>query len=406
LTIHGFYLVTCHPSQVTAFMNTAEVVIVGAGVVGASVAHHLAARGCRDVVVLDRGAGPGAGSTGRATGGFRAQFGTETNVRLSLLAREKLLRFEEETGVEPGFRQCGYLFLARSVEEMDALRAAQAVQRACGLDEARAVGPEEILELNPAVEAGGLAGGAYSPTDGFIRTLEILRGYTEAAVRRGVRVERGAEVVGFRKGRRGEVVSVLTSGGEIGAAHVVNAAGAWAAGVAELAGVELPVTPLRRQVAATEPCDLLPEEMPMTIFVEDGFHLRVRDGRVLLLWPDEPRGADPFDISFDESWLTGVVARAHARVPCTRGALIERAGCWAGLYEMTPDKHAVVGRAPAVENFYLANGSSGHGVMHAPALGQLLSEIILDGDAKTLDIRALRPTRFAEGEPNVAPDFL
>jgi sarcosine oxidase subunit beta len=387
-------------------MNTAEVVIVGGGVIGASVAHHLAARGCRDVVVLDRGAGPGEGSTGRATGGFRAQFGTETNVRLSLLAREKLLRFGEETGVDPGFRQCGYLFLARRRAELDALVAAQAVQRACGLDEARAVGPEEVCELNPAVEAGSLAGGVFCPTDGFIRPLEILRGYTEAAVRGGVRVERGAEVVGFRKGRRGELVSVLTRGGEIAAAHVVNAAGAWAAGVARLAGVGLPVTPLRRQVAVTEPCDLLPEEMPMTIFVEDGFHLRVRDGRVLLLWPDAPRAADPFDASFEESWLAEVVAKAHARVPCTKDAVINRAGCWAGLYEMTPDRHAVVGRAPGVENFYLANGSSGHGVMHAPALGQLLSEIILDGDAKTLDIRALRPTRFDEGEPNDAPDFL
>ncbi|MDQ3805396.1 MAG: FAD-binding oxidoreductase [Acidobacteriota bacterium] len=387
-------------------MRTAEVVIIGAGVVGASVAHHLAARGCRDVVVLDRGAGPGEGSTGRATGGFRAQFATAVNVRLSLLSREKLLRFEAETGVDPGFRRCGYLFLARGEAELAALHAAQAVQREQGLREARRVGPEEARELNPAVAAGGLAGGVFCPSDGFIRPLEILRGYAEAAARAGVRVEWGAEVVGFKRGRRGEVVSVLTKSEEIAAAHVVNAAGAWAARVARQAGVELPVRPLRRQVAVTGPFDLLPEEMPMTIFVEDGFHLRVRDGRVLLLWPDEPRAADPFDTTVEDGWLAEVVAKAHARVPCLRRAVIDRASCWAGLYEMSPDKHAVVGRAPAVENFYLANGSSGHGVMHAPALGQLLSEIILDGGAKALDVSALRPTRFAEGEPNAAPEFL
>ena len=387
-------------------MRFAEVVVIGAGVVGASVAHHLAARGCRDVVVLDRGAGPGEGSTGRATGGFRAQFATAVNVRLSLLSREKLLRFEDETGVDPGFRQHGYLFLARTRAQLEALEAAQEVQRGCGLREARAVGPPDIAGLNPAIEARGLAGGVFCPTDGFIRPLEILRGYTESAARLGVRFEHGAEVKWLKKGSDGRVAAVSTAAGEIAAGHVVNAAGAWAAGVARLAGVELPVRPLRRQVAVTEPCDLMPEEMPMTIFVEDGFHLRVRDGRVLLLWPDEPRAADPFDTTFDDGWLAEVTARAHARVPCTRRAVIDRAGCWGGLYELTPDKHAVVGRAPGAENFYLANGSSGHGVMHSPALGQLLSELILDGEARSLDIRALRPERFAEGDPNDAPDYL
>jgi sarcosine oxidase subunit beta len=128
---------------------------------------------------------------------------------------------------------------------------------------------------------------------------------------------------------------------------------------------------------------------------------------VLLLWPDEPReSADPFGTGFDDEWLAAVVSKAHASVPCLRGAEIDRAACWAGLYEMSPDRHALVGLAPGFENFYLVNGSSGHGVMHSPALGQLLSEIILDGAARTLDVHALRPTRFAEGEPNAGPALL
>src|SRR5438067_2337100 len=164
-------------------MKSAEVVIVGGGVIGASVAYHLAARGCRDVLVLERGARPGEGSTGRATGGFRAQFATAVNVRLSLLSRRKLLAFREETGVDPGFRQCGYLFIATGEDELAALLSAQAVQRECGLTEARGVSAETVARLNPAVECGEIAGGVYCPADGFIRPLEILRGYPEAATR-------------------------------------------------------------------------------------------------------------------------------------------------------------------------------------------------------------------------------
>ncbi|MFN2417030.1 MAG: NAD(P)/FAD-dependent oxidoreductase [Pyrinomonadaceae bacterium] len=388
-------------------MRTAEVVIVGGGVVGASAAYHLAARGARDVLVLERGARPGAGSTGRATGGFRAQFGTEVNVRLSMLSREKLLRFEEETGVDPGFLQRGYLFVATGEAELDALVAAQSVQHECGLLEARALTAEEVARLNPALNTEGVAGGVYCPTDGFVRPLEIMRGYAEAAAWLGARFEYGVSLEGVEVDANGRVRTLRTSGGEVSAGVVVNAAGAWAAEVGRLAGVEIPVTPLRRQIAVTRPTELLPEEMPMTIYAGDGFHLRVRDGRVLLLWPDEPpHGADPFETDVDEEWLAAVVSKARARVPCLGAAVIDRAACRAGVYEMSPDRHALLGPAPGLENFYLANGSSGHGVMHSPALGQLLAEHILDGDAHTLDVHALRPTRFAEGRANTGAALL
>jgi sarcosine oxidase subunit beta len=387
-------------------MRSAEVVIVGGGVIGASVAYHLAARGCRDVLVLERGAQRGEGSTGRATGGFRAQFATPVNIGLSLLSREKLLAFRDETGVDPGFRRHGYLFIARSSNELDALLSAQSVQHECGLAEAYAVSVDDIRHLNPAVETEGVVGGVFCPTDGFIRPLEILRGYAVAAARLGVRFEYGVALEGFRADSNGRIREAETTAGVIAASHFVNAAGAWAARVARLAGVEIPITPLRRQVAVTHPFDLLPEEMPLTIFVDDGFHLRVRDSSVLLLWPDEPKCDDAFDTSVDDEWLSEVVAKARARVPCLKGAEIDRDACWAGLYEMSPDRHALVGVAEGLENFYLANGSSGHGVMHSPALGQLLAEIILDGEARSLDVRPLRPSRFDEGEPNAAPEFL
>jgi sarcosine oxidase subunit beta len=376
-------------------MDSAEVVIVGGGVIGASIAYHLAARGCRRVVVLERERAPGLGSTGKATGGFRAQFGSEVNVRLSLLSRQKLRDLRDETGVDSGYRPCGYLFLADEADTLQGLAEAQAVQHATGLPEARMVTPQEAAELNPAISTDGLVGGSWCPSDGFIRPLEILRGYTEAAERQGVRFEYDAPVTAVHV-QGGRAVAVESPRFSLAAGAVVNAAGAWAGQVAALAGVELPVTPLRRQIAPTVPTGVLPDHMPLTIFVDDGFHTRVRDGRVLLLWPDQPATDDPYNHAFDPAWLPEVEARAHRRIPALRQVPVDRAACWAGLYEMSPDGDAILGPSVEVENLYLANGSSGHGVMHSPALGHLLSEIILDGAAHTVDVHALRPSRFAE----------
>jgi sarcosine oxidase subunit beta len=383
-----------------------SVAIVGAGVMGSSVAWHLASRGCRDVVLLDRGPGPGAGSTGRATGGFRAQYATAINVRLSLLAREKLLRFADEVGGDCGYVPAGYLWLASSQAELDILREARIVQHAEGLAEARAVTPDEIAAISPALRLDEVVGGAYCPTDGFIRPLAILAGYLEAAVRLGAHVEWGVEALDLERGAGGRVTAVRTSRGRVPAAAVVNATGAWAGAFATACGLDLPVTPLRRQVAVTVPTDVLPASMPMTIFAGDGFHLRVRDGRVLLLWPTPGVAGAPFEATVDPHWIDAVTAKAHGRVPVLAGVAVDREASWAGLYEMSPDKHAILGAAPGCENLFLINGSSGHGVMHAPALGQLLAEIILDGKATTLDTSPLDPSRFAEERLNPVSELL
>ncbi len=375
---------------------TADIVIVGGGVIGASVAYHLAASGTERVVVVDRG----DGSTARATGGFRVQFGSEINVRLSLLGREKLLRFEEETGVDPGYRPCGYLFVASTAEQLGRLREAAAVQRAAGFQGARELSPAEVLAANPAVSPRDVAGGFFGPIDGFIHPTEIQRGYREAAIRLGVTFLADT-VVGFRL-EGGRIVAALTAQGSIGCGTVVNAAGAWAGAVAALVGVPLELAPLRRQVAVTAPTERLPADMPMTIFA-DGFHLRVRDGRVLLLQPSPPAD-EPFDVRVDPTWVEGVTRTARARIPCLRGLPVESS--YAGLYEMSPDEHAILGPAQEVPNLFLVNGSSGHGVMHAPALGQLVSEMLRAGAAQSLDASPLRPSRFREGRPNPVRSLL
>lgn len=370
---------------------------------GASVAYHLAQRGCRDILVLERANRPGCGSTGKATGGFRAQFGTEIHVRLSLLAREKLLRFADDTGVDPGYEPRGYLFMVRSEAELATLRRAMAVQRAAGLHGVREVGVDEIRRIAPFVRSDDLVGGTFCPTDGFIRPLEIRRGYQEAAERMGVRFEYGvgwAHCLVDGDGPERRVTGVHTARRDVATRCVVNAAGPWAGSLGKRAGIEIPVRPVRRQTAVTHPFSGLPDDIPMTICHWDGVHLRMREGRVMILMHVDTPAADPFDTAFDPRWLDEVLPRAVYRFPCLAEATIDLDHCLAGLYEMSPDKHALLGQAPGVQGLYLINGSSGHGVMHSPALGQLLSEIIVDGRAHSLDVTALRPSRFAEGRPN------
>ena len=377
-----------------------DVVVVGAGVIGASVAWHLSRLGVR-TLLLEREPEPGKGSTGRATGGFRAQYGTDINVRLSLLSREKLRRFIDDTGVDPGYDPRGYLWLARTEAQLDILCGAQDVQRAAGLVEASMLDLGQIREVNPYIRIDGLAGAAFCPTDGYIRPLDILRGYL-----RGAQVRTSARVTGLRRrGSRIEAVQ-LADGSEIAAGAVVDAAGPWAGPVARLAGVDVPVAPLRRQVGSTIDTEVLPAAMPMTVWVEDAFHVRARDGRVLLVWPTPGDPRDPESTAVEQDWLEQVREKAAERVPALAGIPVDPARSWAGLYEMSPDQHALLGRAPECDNLYLCNGSSGHGVMHSPALGQLLAEIIVHGQSRSLDVEALRPSRFAEGRPNRAPQIL
>jgi sarcosine oxidase, subunit beta len=353
----------------------AEFVIAGAGVVGASIAFHLAQRGCRDVLVLDRADDFGAGSTAKATGGFRAQFDNETEVRMSLLSREKLHSLESDTGVDSGYQPHGYLFLACNDNDLTILRDAQRVQHACGLHEARMVTADEARVLSPAAAGdASVIGGAFCPTDGFLRPMNVLRGYADAARRMGVRFAFGVELRELRS-QGSRVVAAETSQGAVHGSVFINAMGAWAGA---------PVTPVRRNVAATVPTDVFDEPLPMTIWSGDWYHLRVRDGRVLLLWPDDP----PVD---DDAWLAEVLRKTRERVPLLADVAIgERRS---GLYEMSPDEHALLGRSATYDNLYLATGSSGHGVMHAPATGQLLAELLID-DATSIDISALSPARF------------
>lgn len=387
-------------------MRRAAVAIVGSGVIGASIAYHLAKRGVRDILVLDRGRVPGEGSTGRATGGFRAQFSSTVNVRLSLLAREKLRVFDEEIGVDPGYAPSGYMWIASTDDALDDLRAALIIQRSAGLTEAEELAAKDIGQLNPAVSLEGVLGGTWCPADGFIAPMQMLRGYIASATRGGVNFEWGIEVNEIVLGKDGSARELSTSRGPITVDAVVNAAGAWAGMIPCGTRGGPPVTPLKRQVAVSEPTEILPAAMPMTIFAESGFHLRVRDGRVLLIGPTPEAKDNSLETGADDEWVASVQAEAVRRVPLLRDLRIDRNACYAGYYEMSPDKHAIIGPAPSCDNLFFANGSSGHGVMHSPAIGQLLAEFICDGVASSLDVSELRPTRFSERAPNRPVELL
>ncbi|OGU30578.1 MAG: hypothetical protein A2X67_12250 [Ignavibacteria bacterium GWA2_55_11] len=376
--------------------RTSDVLILGAGVTGASLAFRLAERGM-SVTVIDAGEDVGAGSTPRATGGYRAQFSSEINIRLSLFSRHMLLRFAEETGVDPEYRQCGYLFLAETEEQLAGLTAAVELQKKCGVEGVQIVRMEEIAAINPHIALNGVVGGSFGSTDGFIRPLKILEGFIMASRRQGVRFIWGEKVTGFRT--NGEwVKEVITGKHEYAAGSVVNCAGAWAGKVSGLAGADVPIRPLKRQVAATMPTDIIPPDLPLSIFLGNGFHFRERDGRVLLLLTVDPEAKDAFDTRVEHSWVQRVRTEADRWVPKLRDTQIDREACWAGLYEMTPDHHAIAGRVPGFENFYILGGSSGHGVMHSPALGLLMAELISEGKFRTLDVSALDPGRFAAGK--------
>jgi sarcosine oxidase, subunit beta len=375
--------------------ETAEVVIVGGGIVGSSVAYHLAEQGCAEVVVVEREERQGLGSTGKSMGGVRAQFSTPVNIQMSRYSIDFFSRFEEATGHTADYRAHGYLFCATNAAHLDYLRKNQELQRSFGLKDARMVSTEEIVGMVPQLRADDILGGSYCPTDGFVDPHAVMTGFAKRAKERGVRLWLNAEVTGINV-ENGAVAGVETSRGSIAARAVVNAAGPWAARVAGLAGAQLPVTPLRRQIVKTQRCDFLPARFPMVIDMSNGFHFRREGDAILMAWPDNEETYG-FKTAFTPDFIEKILARAVNRVPQFADLPVNPHQCWAGMYEVSPDHHAIIGESPQVRGLFFANGFSGHGVMHSPATGRMVSDLILRGRCDVIDAAPLGVGRFAEG---------
>jgi sarcosine oxidase subunit beta len=379
------------------FLNvlTADVTILGAGIAGASIAWHLTRAGCRDVLLVERESSQGKGSTGKSMGGVRAQFATAPNIRMSLYSIPMFANFEEHTGHPSGYKSHGYLFCATEPRQLDCLRENQRLQHSLGLAQARMVSREEILGFVPLLRSDDILGGSFCPTDGFVDPWSVMTGFTESALAAGARLLRNSEVQAIDV-RQGRIAGVRTSREVVSTRVVVNACGAWASGVAALAGASLPVTPCRRMLVPTEAFPGLPERCPMTIDMSSGFHFRPEGRGLLLAWND-PEESPGFKLSVDPDFVEKILTRAVERVPAFVDLEVDSRKAWAGLYEMSPDHHAILGPAPEVEGLYYANGFSGHGVMHSPATGRILADLILKGGTDLIDAGALSVRRFAEG---------
>jgi len=375
--------------------ETADIVIVGAGIIGCSLAYHLALQGATKVVVLDKDL-ICSGSTGKSAGGIRQQFATELNISLSMESIRMFERMPDELGVDAGFRRVGYLFLASTESELDLFRRNVALQQRCGVP-VRMVDAEDIRRLVPFLHLDGILGGTHCATDGYAAPYEVTMGYAAAARRRGVRILEQRPVTGLlRSGSR--VVGVETREGSLHSPVVVNAAGAYAGLIGDMAGVDVPIKPFRRQLFTTHPISAFAAEPPLTIDYHRNWYFRGELGGCLFSGPKDEEST--FNTNLDWEHIAESVEQAVVRLPLLAEAEIHRGS--AGLYEISPDNNAILGPVPELEGFFVAGGHSGHGFQHGPIVGKLMAELILTGNP-SIDIGCLRIERFRTGNAVLEP---
>ena len=367
--------------------RSADIVIIGAGAIGASIAYQLGRRGARDVVVLERDA-VGAGSTSKAAGGIRVQFATRVEIELSLRAIAFFKRFEDEMGVPCDFHQEGYLFVVTDEPTLARFRENVALQRSMGAD-VRVIAPDDARALVPALNVDDALAAVWGPTDGHASPNDVVQAYAAQARARGVRIVEETPVTGIVV-ERGRVAGVLTPAGTIATRLVVNAAGPWAPLVGRMVGLELPVDPRRRHIFVTDAFDGIRHPLPLVTDTGSGFYCRSEQGAILMS-PGDIGEVTEYEARVDWSVLELAVEKAVRRIPALEHAQVRHA--WAGLRPLTPDGRAILDWAPGVEGLYLAVGFCGHGFQHSPGVGETVAEVLLDGRS-TLDIHDLRLGRF------------
>ncbi|MDX2675173.1 NAD(P)/FAD-dependent oxidoreductase [Streptomyces sp. NY05-11A] len=374
-------------------MNThASVVVIGGGVMGTSIAYHLAAAGVRDVLLLERDE-LAAGSTSKAAGGVRAQFSDELNVQLGARSLEAFGRFGEEIGYDIGLHRVGYLFLLSTPEEVASFETGVRLQNALGVP-SRMIGPAEAQRLSPLIRTEELRAAAFSPDDGHCTPEAVVHGYAAAARRCGARILRHTAVTGIER-QGAAITAVQTTLGRITTSAVICAAGAWSRAVGAMAGVDLPVQPLRRQIAVTEPVPALPPDLPMTIDFTSTLYFH-REGPGLLVGMSDPDERPGFATDTHDRWIPRLTAAMEHRAPALLD--LRRTGGWAGLYEVTPDHNALIGEASSVSRFLYATGFSGHGFLQGPAVGEVVRDLYL-GRVPFVDVTPLSADRFAADAP-------
>ena len=371
--------------------KTASIIIIGGGVMGASTAYHLATKGVKDILLLEKEDFFGMGATGRCAGGVRYQFSTEVNIHLSKASLPMLERFEDEIGQPVDYHKWGYLFLLTKEDEIETFKRNVELQHRLGIATVWLDG-DEIRQKLPMMNFDDIIAGTNHADDGVVDPNGVVMGYINAAHRLGVAVRAGIEVNTINT-KGGKITGVSTPFGAVEAPIVINAAGPWAGKVSELAGFSIPLTALRRQWLTTTSLPELPPDFPFVIDFTRSLYFH-REGEGVLTGMSNPNETPGFDQSIDLDWEL-----FHAETAIERLPMLEQAGLGArqaGLYENTPDAHPIYGTTP-IDGFYIVTGFSGHGFMHGPVSGLLMSEIILDGKATTVDVSMLDLARFEEG---------
>jgi sarcosine oxidase subunit beta len=370
----------------------AEVAIVGGGIIGASIAYHLAARGTSGIVVFEREEELGTGSTAKCAGGVRLQFSTAANVEMSRISIAALKRFEEELGQSVDFKQNGYLFVLTTEEQLATFRRNAEKQRSLGVP-VEVITPEEARRIVPELRIDDLVGATFCHEDGIANPHAIVQGYARGARKLGVTFLKGAEVTGMEVAS-GRVISVTAGGERWEVGRVVNAAGPWAKIVGQFAGLSIPVEPVRRQYFVTKPLEWIPDTFPLLIDWGTGVYMHKESGG-MLVGESDPKEPPGFQQQVDWDFVALMSEHAIARVPRLEEADI--ATGVAGLYEISPDHNAILGPVPGIENFFCANGFSGHGMQHAPAVGLVIAELLTAGKAASVDLAPYAIERFGRG---------
>jgi len=367
-----------------------DAVIIGGGIIGASIAYHLALKNVDKVILLEKGF-LGQGSTGQCAGGIRTQFSTEINIRFSLESLNFWNNFKELTAVDPEFKQNGYLFLATKPETWDLFQRNVQLQKSKGLP-VELLQPEEIHRRWPFLQWEDLLGGTFCALDGYAGPHECLTGFIQAARLRGIKVYEQTEVVGIRM-RQHRVIGVETPRGHIETWIVVNAAGPWASTIGAMASIDIPVKPIRRQLFVTAPFRLADHPIPLIIDFDRGSYFRPEGNGLLLSGPVDKEPS--FRTTIDHHAMVVAAENAMVRAPVLQDARMARG--WAGLYEISPDHHGILGPVPGLEGLILANGFSGHGFQHSPAVGRAIADLITEGKP-SWDLSLLSIERFEKGD--------
>lgn len=368
-----------------------DAIIVGGGVIGLATAFNLAKMNFGKILVLERELFVGSGATAKCAGGIRAQFFSKVNIEVSMKSVDIFEHFEEITGEPALFDQVGYMFVLTDPTTVEPYLKAAELQRSLGLD-VHVVNADEAGKIAPPIRTDDIIRATFCPRDGLGDPHEYTQGYFRASKRLGVEIMTEAPVTGIAM-NNGFVAGVSTPKGDFATPLVINAAGPFCRVIGEMVGITIPIEPFRRQIVTTGELDFIPTTMPMVVDVSSGLYCHKESKGLLMGWADKnvPPG---FDESQDPDYNDTILMKALDRIPRLETA--EVGNSWAGLYETTPDHHAIIGFVREPKGFFVVGGFSGHGFMHAPGAGLVAAEMICGRDC-SVDIHRLSPDRFIEG---------